>query len=642
VADRTEDRGPVNDAVRAALAQVTSALPAGEARPGQLAMAEAVDVAIRQKRHLAVQAGTGTGKTLGYLVPALLAGRKTMVATATKALQDQLASKDLPFLQRHLGIPFDWAVLKGRSNYLCMQRLSELAARDADGQQLALDGVAERAPKEELALLAAWAGTSATGDRAELAVEPSDQAWAAVSVSARECPGASRCPSGDTCFAEDARQRAAQADVVVVNLHLYGLDLASGGVILPEHDLAIIDEAHQLEDIVSATCGVEVTAGRFTDLARRTRGVIADAQLPAGVDDAGRILTEALRPHRDRRLKGRLPNDLAGALTVARGRVELVLAAARSVPGDAPEEARTRALRLVQTASALIEDLEVVEQATSSHVVWVEGPDNMPILRVAPLDVAGLLHDTLWAKDTAVVTSATLPARLPSRLGVEDGHVTELDVGSPFDYPNQSLLYCAAHLPDPRNARYLDALADEMTALIEAAGGRTLALFTSFRVLDEMASRLVDRIDTPILTQRQMPKARLLELFSEDEATSLFATMGFWQGVDVPGPALSLVIIDRIPFPRPDEPLLQARRERLGPDAFAQIDLPRAATLLAQGAGRLIRSTTDRGVVAVLDPRLATAGYRWDLVRALPPMRRTKEPDEARRVLEGIRDSPAR
>src|SRR5690606_10087991 len=228
-------------------------------------------------------------------VPALLAGKKTVVATATKALQDQLAGKDLPFLAGHLPEHVEWAILKGRANYLCLQRLAEVTAKDSAGQQLGLDGVAERAPAYELAALARWADTTATGDRAELDVEPSPQAWAAVSVSARECPGASRCPKGAVCFAEGARLRAAEADVVVVNLHLYGLDLAAGGVILPEHEVVVIDEAHQLEEIVSATSGVDLTGGRFTDLARRTRGVIEDDQLAAGVEDAGQMLTEALQ-----------------------------------------------------------------------------------------------------------------------------------------------------------------------------------------------------------------------------------------------------------------------------------------------------------------------------------------------------------
>lgn len=628
--------------VRDALEQVVARLPGGgEARAGQGEMAEAVAVAITSERHLAVQAGTGTGKTLAYLVPAVLSRRKTIVATATKALQDQLAGKDLPFLQTHLPEHFEWAILKGRSNYLCMQRLSELAAKDGEGEQLGLDGVAERAPKDELVALARWAATTDTGDRAELPREPSERAWAAVSVSARECPGANRCPSGSVCFAEGARLRANEADVVITNLHLYGLDLAAGGVILPDHELTVIDEAHQLEEIVSATSGVDLTGGRFTDLARRTRGIIADDQLPAGVDDAGRILIEALRPHRDRRLTGALPDDLAGALSVARGRVERVLAAARAAPADAPEDVRSRVLRLQQSAGALLEDLAAVEHVSTDEVCWVEGSEANPVLRVAPLDVAEVLRANLWDKRPVVLTSATLPSRLPDRLGIEHGEVTELDVGSPFDYEANALLYCAAHLPDPRRPAYIDAMVRELGELITAAGGRTLALFTSFRVLDEAAAALQMQLDVPILTQRDLPKARLLERFTEDEATCLFATMGFWQGVDVPGAALSLVAIDRIPFARPDEPLFQARRERAGAAAFQLIDLPRATTLLAQGAGRLIRSATDHGVVAVLDPRLATAGYRWDVVRALPPMRRTKDPAEARTVLEAIRDTSA-
>ena len=628
------------DAVTTALERVVAELPGGgEVRKGQQEMAAAIRKGIAERKHVAVQAGTGTGKTLAYLVPAILSGRPTVVATATKALQDQLAGKDLPFLEQHLDEPFSWAVLKGRSNYICRQRLTELAAAGQEGaQQLALDGVAARVPADDIVRLARWAATSGSGDRAELDVEPTDQAWAAVSVSARECPGASKCPSGNDCFAERARNKALQADVVVVNLHLYGLDLASGGVILPEHELAIIDEAHQLEDIVSATCGAEITGHRFADLARRTRGLIADDQVSAGVDDAGRLLTTALRSQPERRLKGGLPDDLAGAVTVARGRVQTVLAAAKAVPSDAPEESRARALRVVQGATALIEDLSVVELVNDSQVVWVEGGDANPTLRVAPLDVAPLLRTALWDKRTTVLTSATLPNKLTERLGVDTVQIDELDVGSPFDYEANALLYCAAHLPDPRHHDYLDAMVSELGDLIDAAGGRTLALFTSFRVLEEAAAILRARLSVPILSQRDLPKARLLEQFAASEQTCLFATMGFWQGVDVPGASLSLVTIDKIPFPRPDEPLLQARRERAGSAAFGLIDLPRAATLLAQGSGRLIRTATDRGVVAVLDPRLAKAGYRWDLVQALPPMRRTKDPAEVRATLEAIRD----
>ena len=391
----------------------------------------------------------------------------------------------------------------------------------------------------------------------------------------------------------------------------------------------MIDEAHQLEDIVSATSGIELTGGRFIDLARRTRGVIADDRLPAGVDDAGRLLTEALRPHRDKRLRGGLPDDLAGVDhrgagpggAGAGGRPQRARSTRPRTPARRPCASCSRPARCSTTSRG-------VERAGEDQVVWVEGTDANPVLRVAPLDVSGLLKERLWDKRTDRPHQRHAPrpaARAPRRADGPD-HASSMSA-APSTTRTHALLYCAAHLPDPRNPGYVEALTDELGDLIEAAGGRTLALFTSFRVLDEAAAALQLRFgeDLPILTQRDLPKARLLEQFTADEATSLFATMGFWQGVDVPGRSLSLVAIDRIPFPRPDEPLLEARRERAGSQAFGLIDLPRAATLLAQGAGRLIRTATDHGVVAVLDPRLAKAGYRWDLVNALPPMRRTKD-----------------
>ncbi|MGE3622088.1 MAG: ATP-dependent DNA helicase [Acidimicrobiia bacterium] len=623
--------------VAQALGRVVAALPGGgEARAGQVEMAEAVAAAIRDQRHTAVQAGTGTGKTLAYLVPAILSGRPTVVATATRALQDQLASKDLPFLDAHLDVPFAWAVLKGRGNYVCAQRLAEVAAASAGGSQQSLDGLAADASPAELEEIVRWAAATTSGDRAEMPREPSERAWAAVSVSARECPGANRCPSGDRCFAEAARRRAAGADVVVVNLHLYGTHMASGGVVLPEHDVVVVDEAHQLEEVTSATSGLEIAPARFTDLARKLRAVIEDRRLAEAVDDAGRILARALEGHRGRRLRGELPDDLAGTLALARGRVGGAAEAARAVPTDAPEESRQRATRVLQAASALAEELDAVAEATGTDVVWVEGSPAAPVLRVAPIDVAEVLRAGLWSHAAVVLTSATLPGRLPERLGMPRAAGERLDVGSPFDYEANALLYCAAHLPDPRAAAYGPAMVDELAALIEAAGGRTLALFTSFRVMDEAAAAVRARLDLPVLSQRDLPKPRLVARFAAEPATCLFATMGFWQGIDVPGPSLSLVTIDRLPFPRRDDPLLEARRERAGADAFATIDLPRAVTLLAQGAGRLVRAASDRGVVAVLDRRLATADYRWEVVRSLPPFRRTKDPAVARALLRSL------
>jgi ATP-dependent DNA helicase DinG len=635
----------------AALRRVVAALPGGgEGRPGQIEMAEAVAAAVTEGRHLVVRAGTGTGKTLGYLVPAILSGRHVVVATATRALQDQLANKDLPFLDEHLDHPFDWAVLKGRSNYLCVQRLAELAAARATddaaptaGEQLGLDqidGFAERADADELARLSDWARTTFSGDRADLDREPSEAAWAAVSTTARDCPGAHRCPRGDECFAEAARARAAEADVVVVNQHLYGLDLASDGAILPDHDVAIIDEAHQVDDIVSATAGVELTAGRFAHLARTLRGILADAgDTIARVGDAGDLLTDALAGHRDRRLVTPLPDDLADTLVRLRSRVEEALAALRSIPDDATNDATARATRARQAASSLVDDIDAVARPGDDHVLFVSGPERAPVLRLAPLDVAPLLQRQLWSRRPAVLTSATIAPGFGARLGLPAGSDGLLDVGSPFDYQANGLMYCAAGLPRPTDPRWADAAIDELAALVEAAGGRTLALFTSYRAMDRAAVALRKRLPYPLLAQGDLPKPALVDRFAGDPETCLFATMSFWQGIDVPGPSLSLVSIDRLPFPRPDDPLLQARREHVGAGAFDAIDVPRAATLLAQGAGRLIRTATDRGAVAVLDPRLATARYGPKIVATLPRMRRTKERSEIERFLRDLRSA---
>jgi ATP-dependent DNA helicase DinG len=292
----------------------------------------------------------------------------------------------------------------------------------------------------------------------------------------------------------------------------------------------------------------------------------------------------------------------------------------------------------MKAATTLVEDLDAIAEIRGDDVAWVEGTPENPVLRVAPVDVAELLRETAWADTTAVLTSATLPATLPDRLGLVDGTFTARDVGSPFDYGHQALLYCAADLPDPRSPSFDEAVHGELEALITAAGGRTMALFTSYRALRAAVEALRARLDVPVLAQDDLTKAALVRRFTDEPEACLFATMGFWQGVDVPGATLSLVTIDRLPFPRPDDPLLQARREHARADAFRVVDLPRAATLLAQGTGRLIRTATDRGVVAVFDPRLATnTSYRWDIVRALPPMRRTRDRSDAERFLREIR-----
>ncbi|HVX19412.1 MAG TPA: ATP-dependent DNA helicase [Acidimicrobiales bacterium] len=622
------------------LQQVVAALPGGgEVREGQVEMAEAVARTLSSRGHLVVQAGTGTGKSLAYLVPAVLSGHRVVVATATKALQDQLAGKDLPFVADHVDVPFEFAVLKGRSNYVCRQRVAELtrkADHDAD-HQLTLDVLAERAPAEEVARLIEWAGETEIGDRAELEWEPSPAAWGAVSVGSKECPGSNRCPQGEACFAEAARRRAAAAQVVVVNLHLYGLDVEAGGVILPEHDLVVVDEAHQLEDIVSTTNGLEIGAGRFPAAARAVASVLEDPKLVDDVAGAGPIWAAALAPLVGRRQRSALPEAVGDAVTLAMGRLDRAQAALRAVSPPSGSDAATRRHRAQKQLGALTDELALVVDAPDTHVAWVEGPDHNPSWRMAPIDVADLLAGERWSRVGAVLTSATIPPGLADRVGLPEVH-RELDVGSPFDYEAHALLYCAAHLPEPRSAEFEEASHDELSALIRAAGGRTLALFTSWRAMEAALEALRERLPFRLLGQRDLPKPALVEAFAAEPETCLFATMGFWQGIDVPGPTLSLVTIDKLPFPRPDEPLLQARRERARETAFRTIDLPRAVTLLAQGAGRLIRSAEDRGVVAVLDPRLAkNAGYRWDLINALPPMRRTRDRAEVEAFLEELR-----
>jgi ATP-dependent DNA helicase DinG len=622
-----------SDRVRTALATVTAALPAAEERPGQQQMASAVSAAVQSGKHLIVQAGTGTGKTMGYLVPAVLAGKRIVVATATKALQDQLAAKDLPFLEAHLDKPFDWAILKGRSNYICMQRVRELQSTEGQGQLEIEDFAATT--KVEIQRLCEWSGDTKTGDQADLSWSPADRSWQAVSVGSDECPGATKCPMGAVCFAELARARASVADVVVVNLHLYGLNVASGNMLLPDHDVVVIDEAHQLEDIMSDTVGVQIGPGRFTNLAAVVRRVIEDPAIVGGLAEAAPALREALRPFAGDRLTKPFPDAIQDALIDARGRIEKAQSALRAINTDVLE-AQQRKMRAQQVATRVQEQIDIALGPHEGYVAFVSGSPDHARLEIAPLDVGPVLSSGIWTKRTAILTSATLPATLAHRVGLPDGSYTQIDVGSPFDYGSNALLYCALHLPDPRSAQFAGAVHDELAALITAAGGRTLALFTSWKAMDAAAAALKDRVDVRILTQRDLPKTALVKAFTDDESSCLFATAGFFQGVDIPGRTLSLVTIDRIPFPRPDDPLLTARRDLLGATAFAEIDLPRAAMLLAQATGRLIRNATDRGVVAVFDPRLGKASYRWQIVQALPPMRRTRLRSDVEEFLHEI------
>ena len=620
----------VDDAA-AALGEVIAGLPGGgERRDGQAEMAAAVAEAMAGGGTLLCQAGTGVGKSLAYLVPAALAaasGDRVVIATATLALQDQLVGKDLPLvaggMEQRLGRPVRWEVLKGRNNYLCRHRFGEHAQ-----QQFDLEGgpatPTELARRQQLVEIEQWVPRTRTGDRSELVAAPDARVWSSVSVTSTECIGAERCPEGHRCFAEEARARSARAGIVVTNQHLYCIDLFGDGYLFGPHDAVVFDEAHQLEQVVTQVAGFEITPAGFTRLATEARAVGAAGTAADAVADVSNRLADELGPLRDTRL-GAITGDLAGLLEAADSRVADLAAELRSTDDDAADPERLRVGRL---AAESLNALRTALDPPQGTVILVEGRGR---LRLAPLDVGDLLAGRLWGRQASILTSATLGPHFAGRLGVPAADHAYLSVDSPFDYRRNALLYCARHLPAPTSDAYRAAAVDELAELVAAVGGRTLALFTSWRALNDTADGLTERL-SGIRVLRQggdLSNAALLDALGDDAATVVCGTMSFWQGVDVAGPALSLLAIDRLPFARPNEPLAAARREAAGTDAFMTVDVPNAADMLAQGVGRLIRTTADRGVVAVLDSRLATARYRSRLLDPLPPMRRSVDQAEA-------------
>jgi len=620
------------------LRRVTGELPGGaEPRPGQESLAQAVGQAVVRRRHLLAQAGTGTGKTLAYLVGSLPAPAPVVVATATLALQDQLRTVDLPHLARALANPdiperfrrrrLRLAVVKGRSNYLCRQRAAERLGYgswpELETAGALADGTIRPGPAAPpltpaLARLLSWAASSTDGDRSSLAEEPDPGDWAALSIEQHACPGGFACPSGASCFAELARLRAQSADVVVVNHALYANHLAGAGL-LPEHALVVLDEAHEFEEAARQALGRQISPARLRQVAG---GAGRDEPAAGDLEAAARALEAVLAARPGQLLDGPAHEALAEPLARAQRAAASLAERARSqAETDRNPAAR---LRAATAAARLAADLAALVDPEADLVRWASG-GRSPSLQASPLDLAPLLANRLWNRVLGVLTSATLPSDLAERLGLPPEQTDQLSVPSPFDYRRQALLYVATDLPDRRRPEADAQALARLVELMEAAGGRTLALFTSWRALQEAHAWLSPRLPWSLLVQGQLPKAELLRRFAEDETSCLLATVSYWQGVDVPGRAVSLVVLDRIPFPRPDEPVLAALRARAGPQGFRRVDLPRAATLLAQGCGRLIRRASDRGVVAVLDPRLATASYRRVLLDALPPLRRTTD-----------------
>jgi ATP-dependent DNA helicase DinG len=671
----------------------------GSPRPGQQEMAKAVAVSLGQGDPLLVEAGTGTGKSLAYLVPAIAHAlgrrdRRVVVATATLALQRQLVAHDLPLISEALAASLgrvpEFALLKGRNNYVCLNKVN---STEQDEDQ---DGLFDPQALSELGRhvlrVREWAQESDTGDRDDLTPGVPDKVWAAVSVSARECLGAGKCPFGQECFAEAARERAREADLVVTNHALLAIDTFDSEVkVLPEHDAVIIDEAHELVSRATGADSGELTAGLADRAARRCHRHVDDGvagKLDLAAAEFGAELDEAEA--------GRftvLPEPLAAALAMLRDAAREAITALGKNRDRGEEGARRQAQAGVEQ---LFELSDRLLQASEYDVVWLERTERSTALRIAPLSVAQQLRHRLFARTPAILTSATLkvggsfdsvagtlglypseradryegPRPPRQRRGAESpaeqagpAEDTEpgaapdaaaaqkdedhpipwraLDVGSPFDYPKQGILYTAKHLAAP--GRELgDEQLSEIAELIAAAGGRTLGLFSSMRAADAAAREMRLRLDYlgyPILCQGEDSLPQLIGRFAADPRACLFGTLSLWQGVNVPGPSCQLVVIDRIPFPRPDDPLATARQEavaRSGGNGFMAVAASHAALLLAQGAGRLIRAQQDRGVVAILDSRLATARYSSFLRAGLPDFWPTTDPEVAYAALRRL------
>jgi ATP-dependent DNA helicase DinG len=636
--------------VRAVLAAAVEAL-GGEERPGQIEMAEAVAVAMESGRHLLVQAGTGTGKSLGYLVPALLHHDRVVVATATLALQHQLVERDIPALVEAakdvLHEEATYAVLKGRSNYACLHRVREGVPDD----QGVLVDLPESSTGAEVVALREWveeeAQSHGSGER-DHAPRHTDRIWRQVSVSHRECLGAARCPYGAECFAERARDKAARSHVVVTNHSLLAIDAIEGIPMIPDYDVVVIDEAHELTARVTQAATDELSVGDVERTARRSQRHVEGSE----ADDLGDA-ADALRAAIDSALPGRLdvvPADLADALVLVR---DAARALASAFPKDLADDAG--ATQAKGWAQELFKTAERMAAGSEQDVLWVSEREQRRggnVLCVAPLDVASQMRERLLADKTAILTSATLKLggdfdTIAGSVGlVSTGSTTGegggeswqgLDVGSPFDYARQAILYVAKHLPPPGRDGLQQAQLDEIVDLVDAADGRTLGLFSSRRAAEAAAEEVRERL--PHLTTLAQGDAQLPELarqFVGDPHTCLFGTLSLWQGLDVPGETCQLVLIDRIPFPRPDDPLMSARQraaDKAGSNGFMTVAATHAALLLAQGSGRLIRTTTDKGVVAVLDPRLVTARYGSFLRASLAPMWTTTDPDVVRKAL---------
>ncbi|MBN4059081.1 ATP-dependent DNA helicase [Endomicrobium sp. AH-315-J14] len=604
-----------------------------EHRPGQLAMADAVERALVEDRIVLCEAGTGTGKTLAYLLPALASNRKVVVSTASKALQEQIFFKDLPLIAEYLGQEIDAVMVKGLGNYLCRRRFAEL--------QLTASVNATAAIRRALPVVSRWAEGTSSGDVAELEALPETHPiWKHVTSSSESRIG-QRCPHFESCHVTKLKRAAERAQLLIVNHHLLFADLAikatfrgTGGA-LPEYDALIVDEAHKVEDIASGFFGVQVSSTRFDTLARDARRVLqldeARTTLADRLVDASRRFFGALSQLAVGDVRTSLSQDAwAGDLLAHYHTLDDLLEALSTLGSSAPVDG-SEALRQIGTrAQAIRDDLARLAEHDSGAIRWLERRGTQINLVASPVDVGPILRERMFDRGIATVfTSATLRADdsfdyTRSRIGLAEPHlmpVDEVAVESAFDFASQSRLYLPTDLPAVDDPNFDDAAAERTAELIRASGGGAFVLCTSLRSMRALAAGLKGKISQSTLVQGEAPKHALLDRFRKDGNAVLVATMSFWEGVDVPGRALRLVVIDRIPFAVPTDPLVVARCEAIrakGEQPFRRFSLPQAALVLKQGFGRLIRSKSDRGVVTVLDGRLRKKGYGKLLLRSLP------------------------
>ena len=617
------------------LDQITEDLPGGgEVREGQRAMVRSVAEGLSRREHRIIEAGTGVGKSLAYLVPAAMSGQRVVIATATKNLQDQLATKDAPTVSAHTKSKV--AVLKGKNNYLCRNRAHAVGGAG----QMSFDDGSEvpRGVADQMRRILAWSNETTSGDRDELPFEIDARAWRGLSVTPQECLGRSQCPQGQACFAELAKDRAAESQLLIVNTHLYAAHLASGSMLLPAHEFVVFDEAHEILNIFASLLGTSLNASRLRALAGVARSVLGTEFAESSLEllNCADRLASALQIQFDAEQLTGFDEDVLREFTQASGLVTRIVEALRALEVSGTD-AEARKIRALGPAIHLANDMDRVARVRDGELLFLAKRDREVDIEVSLVDVAPRLADELWSHVSAVLTSATIPDTLAKDLGL--GATVAIEhVDSPFDYQENSLLYVPEGFPSRNDAGAEEAIIEELIELIGAAGGRTLALFTNRAVMNRVAEAVETRVDTPILVQGTLSRQRIIEQFRDSAEASLFAVTSFWQGIDVPGHSLSLVTIDRLPFAVPNDPLAEARRSRsLRP--FYEVDLPRAAMLLAQGVGRLIRTKSDRGVVAVLDTRLAESNYRSSLFRKLPPMKRTRDKALVHAFLNELHDA---